>query len=178
MIHSSANKQAIQSKTMITAGLLKLLETEPYHEITVTQICQEAKIVRQTFYRNFDYRKDVLDYYFETEFMKLMSEMPDTGDGRENMRRMFAVFPIPRHILMLLKRQQIFYILEENMRRIISEESRKSYIFCDLLGNPVYQAYQNNVIAAAISTVLSTWVDREFCESPEELARILAELIA
>lgn len=35
----------------------------PYSDITISQICQRAGIARQTFYRNFETKDDVIRYY-------------------------------------------------------------------------------------------------------------------
>ena len=52
---------AEQSKKKIAEAMLKVMNTYDYKEITVTQITQEARISRKTFYRHFR-DKDLLAY--------------------------------------------------------------------------------------------------------------------
>ena len=60
-MNGSTNPSAIRSKTEICEALIRLMKDHPYEEITVKQIALEAKLVRKTFYRNFDSKEDVLE---------------------------------------------------------------------------------------------------------------------
>ena len=56
MYHKQGNKTAIQSQHMIADALFSLMKHKPFHQITVTEICEEANLGRKTFYRNFELR--------------------------------------------------------------------------------------------------------------------------
>ena len=53
------------TKLTIANALLILLKTQPLNKITVTQITKEANLTRQTFYRNFEDKEDLVNWYFE-----------------------------------------------------------------------------------------------------------------
>lgn len=53
------------TKLTIANALLNLLKTQPLNKITVTQITKEANLTRQTFYRNFEDKEDLVNWYFE-----------------------------------------------------------------------------------------------------------------
>ena len=59
MFKHSENQLVKQSQRRISQALIKLLATEKFAELTVTQICQEAGVGRKTFYRNFDDKMSV-----------------------------------------------------------------------------------------------------------------------
>ncbi|RDU23666.1 TetR/AcrR family transcriptional regulator [Anaerosacchariphilus polymeriproducens] len=68
---------ALQSKKMLTNGLIKLMETNDYSMITVTQICQEAELSRRTFYRLFETKEEILNEHMALlaeEFMNMVTE--------------------------------------------------------------------------------------------------------
>lgn len=178
MIHESDNKQAIRSKESIANALFRLMGTERYQDVTVLQICQLAQVARQTFYRNFDRKRDVLDYYIARRFRDFIRGHPDSNDGAENLRVLFSCFPLPRESLLLLKRHGLFHVLEEDMRGFISGPSRRLFDFSALDGGPEYRQYYDGYVAAALGSVLSTWVDRGFRETPQELASICSKLLA
>lgn len=70
-------KIALQSKKMLTDGLLKLMITNDFSTITVTQICQEANLSRRTFYRLYKSKEDILSEYLfllAEEFKSIVSE--------------------------------------------------------------------------------------------------------
>ena len=50
----SDNPIALRSKKKLIDALGKLLSEEAYKDITITKLCQEAKLSRPAFYQNFD----------------------------------------------------------------------------------------------------------------------------
>ena len=50
---------------MIADALFSLMKRKPFQQITVTEICEEANLGRKTFYRNFDLREDVIDFWLD-----------------------------------------------------------------------------------------------------------------
>ena len=50
----------LDSRNRIRFSLVSLMEQYPYFEIVVSAICQKAKVSRQTYYRLFDSKDDVL----------------------------------------------------------------------------------------------------------------------
>jgi AcrR family transcriptional regulator len=72
----SSNPSSIRSKKMITDAFLELLQTIPYHKITITDITAKALLVRATFYRNFNSKEEILNYYIDElykNFVALLS---------------------------------------------------------------------------------------------------------
>lgn len=63
-MNKTNSKIAEQSKQKIVKALLRVMEQYDFKEITVTQITQEAKLSRKTFYRLFSSKDDVLDLFF------------------------------------------------------------------------------------------------------------------
>ena len=60
MKKETTNITALRSKTWITESLLKLMEEKDFSKITITEIIKNADLTRQTFYRNFDSKEDIL----------------------------------------------------------------------------------------------------------------------
>ena len=65
MYHKQGNKTAIQSQYMIADALFRLMKRKTFQQITVTEICDEAAVGRKTFYRNFELREDVIDFWLD-----------------------------------------------------------------------------------------------------------------
>ncbi len=68
MYHISQDKRAQQSSEWLVSALIRLMGTKSLGEITVTDLVQEAKVGRTTFYRCFDTIEDVLRYQCDLEF--------------------------------------------------------------------------------------------------------------
>ena len=56
---NSQNPSSIRSKKEITDALIKLMQDNPFSEITVKQIVLETGLERKTFYNNFSSKDDV-----------------------------------------------------------------------------------------------------------------------
>lgn len=56
------------AKEKLLIAIEQLLRKKPLDDISVTEIVQETKICRKTFYRNFTDKYDLADYYFKQFF--------------------------------------------------------------------------------------------------------------
>jgi len=56
-----------RSKQKMVQALLVLMDQYDYREITVTQIAQEARLSRKTFYRLFSGKDEILDLFFAAQ---------------------------------------------------------------------------------------------------------------
>ena len=73
------------TKLTIANALLILLKTQPLNKITVTQITKEANLTRQTFYRNFEDKEDLLGCIAESwvdVILRKLTEAFRVSDGR------------------------------------------------------------------------------------------------
>lgn len=101
MYHKQANKTAIQSQHMIADALFSLMKRKPFQQITVTEICEEAAVGRKTFYRNFELREDVIDFWLDLrceECREVLLPVPT-----EEQLYHYCVF-LKKHILLRIHR--------------------------------------------------------------------------
>lgn len=61
-MYKGDNRSALLSQQLISAALLKLLETKAFSDISVSEMCKEAKVSRQTFYSLFGSKENVIIY--------------------------------------------------------------------------------------------------------------------
>ncbi len=69
---------AEQSKKKIAEAMLKVMNTYDYKEMTVTQITQEARISRKTFYRHFRDKDEVLKHLFDSIYQECLSAITES----------------------------------------------------------------------------------------------------
>jgi AcrR family transcriptional regulator len=60
---SSNNRQVQRTRSWIFDALMILMDERPYEKITISDITEKAGIARQTFYRNYDDKDDVVYEY-------------------------------------------------------------------------------------------------------------------
>ncbi len=98
----------------ITRATLCLLEDHELSDISVSQICQTAQVSRNSFYRNFESREDVLARHISA-LLESWSEAYQgraTGSNAEMYGSLFAFLKKNAGLLLLLKRRGLFHLFE------------------------------------------------------------------
>lgn len=170
MYANNDNLQAIESRNRITNAFLALMKLYPYKDITITQICQEAQIVRQTYYRNFDLKDDVLKFYLDNMVRQYFTDYYTMEDVHIQLKDFFAYMLQRREFLLLASQNSLFFMIDET----ISMNITKFLNFQQLttIDEPKFEKYVTGFIASTICSLLSLWVDNGFAESPEMLSQL------
>ena len=61
-MYCGRNKTALTSQRQIAEAMMRLIQDKPYAQISVSELCKEAGISRQTFYSLFDSKENVVIY--------------------------------------------------------------------------------------------------------------------
>lgn len=175
----SKNPSAVRSKTLICDALLRLMEQHPYEEITVKQIALEAKLVRKTFYRNFDSKEDVLESIFDT----IVNEYKTHLVMLKNTLPIDMIFEFclqRKHLLMLFDKNNMMYRILQKLNDAIPEKHEELVaigafpleLFGDL--DPYYLISMNT---GGIWNVICRWVREGMKEDPKKIGAQLTEYI-
>ena len=165
-----AELRETQACRLLTQGLLKRMETDPLEEITVTQICQEAQVARQTYYRNYGSKTQILARHLRSLTLAYQRTYPPSPTDMEgNLRTLFSHLPVSRDLLVLLQRQRLFHLVEESFVALVPQTFAQ-LARPPLLGQVRYDRYHTAFTAATVACVLRQWVEGGFQERPQELA--------
>ena len=82
-----------KTKYRLAEAVKECMKTTPVEEITVKQIASCAGIARQTFYRNFRDREDLINWYFDKLLIESFREMGRGGTINDGLIRKFGLFP-------------------------------------------------------------------------------------
>ena len=87
-------EQKIQSKGLIVQSLVYLMRKKSFHEIKITEICKKAGVSRLSYYRNFESKEDIVLYYFNNNFEKIIGKitMMESISYRELIEMLFLHF--------------------------------------------------------------------------------------
>lgn len=171
-----ANMNSKRSIQLIVDTVLSLLKTNNYRQITISEICREAEIVRNTFYAHFQTKDDVLKYYlfniFEDEFYsieknELCSDITEVY---------FTVFNNKKEFLKILNKNNLLYLLDEfehlftllDVDHYIDNNCNVSSLACE---------YAYTVYSAALSNIIKRWIKKGMLETPKELTSMFHELV-
>ena len=112
-MNTTNGKIAQQSKKKIADALQAVMKQYDYKEITITQLAQEAKLSRKTFYRLFGDKDDVLSYLFETMYIDCFAYMKSRQAQSywDIVQCYFDFWEERKSLLLLFKQSHILSVL-------------------------------------------------------------------
>ncbi|MHA8110234.1 TetR/AcrR family transcriptional regulator [Lactobacillaceae bacterium Melli_B4] len=160
-------RDKIATKRKIVAGMIELMDTMPYKEITVKQICQQIKVSRMTYYRNFHDKKDLLIYHFDGLFTRFIQSVSSSHSRTffDIATIFFNLIKEDQHVMELLIQNDLTMILRERLR----------YYIGGLIDQNVLQIRENSskllvsLISGGLTEMLITWTNDGMQEPVESL---------
>jgi AcrR family transcriptional regulator len=153
----------------ITDALLLLMEKKPYHDISVTELCERAGVTRMSFYRNFESKEDILRKWLAgvTDRFVVESGISYKDDApHDYFVTLFTHLARYQKICSALYEARLMYLLKDEFDRV----------FLAIHGSE-YDDYKSYFHAGGIYNVFLLWLMRGCVETPEELADKLAGLM-
>ena len=90
MIHSTVSApKGEKTKYRLAESMKECMKTTPVEEITVRQICEICGVTRQTFYRNFLDKYDLINWYFDVLAQMSFKQMGISLTLREGLLKKF-----------------------------------------------------------------------------------------
>ena len=91
MIHSTVSApKGEKTKYRLAESMKECMKTTPVEEITVRQICEICGVTRQTFYRNFLDKYDLINWYFDKLLIKSFEYMGQGKTVQEGLQLKFS----------------------------------------------------------------------------------------
>jgi AcrR family transcriptional regulator len=171
----TSNPIAIRSQKWICNALIELMKQKPYNKISITEICNKANLVRETFYRNFSSKDAVVKFCLEEKFNEFIDNI---RIDKNNLTlydmgvHYFGYWKEEKEFLKILIDNKLLNIILENFSEQFSkiidhlikkEESMQT------------KSYIVDMYAGAFTNLLVKWILNDCKEPPEEMARIINE---
>ncbi len=163
------NKRRKNSQKKIEKVFVELIQYKDISEISVTDICNRAKINRSTFYANYIDIFDLADHIKENMFQELLGLYEEEALSKTHSHDYLKMF---RHI----KENQIYYktLFKLNIDyrsyynvELENKEALKYYL------DTKYLEYHVAFFSAGLTAIIKMWLDNDCLESPEEINEIL-----
>lgn len=172
----TTEKSALQQRRMEQA-LLELLQSKPYGEITVCEICEWAGLSRKVFYRLFSGKDSVLHALVDHTILDYLSFGSEERKQCDELEQFFAYWLHHRKLLDVLHENgKINLLLERELAQAYSERGFVREFF-GLQDHP----HSSQLVMFYLSGIMSLvvgWYLRGFSESCEEMADILRQLLS
>lgn len=163
----------LDSRNRIRFSLVSLMEQYPYSEIVVSAICQKAKVSRQTYYRLFSSKDDVLTLHLN-EVMKeyLLPRILLDNASTNEFLQFFLFFAGYKDLLKILYRNDKMYLLQHVL-------TRYSKLF---IREPFYRVaigynYAVDFVASTLCSLLTVWTQMEFKTGCSTLASFASSFL-
>lgn len=154
-------------KECITAALLRLMETQGLEEISVVELVERAGVSRNSFYRNFTSKRNVLEQYLTLLIQEWGREFEARGDVNALAETLLCHYRKYKELYLLLYRQELSELIYETIRsacRVTEAEERG-------------ERYRRSMFAGLIFGWLDEWMRLGMTETAEEMTRLLREAL-
>ena len=170
-----------RGESQIINTLLKMLETEPYKNISITKICQEAGVARVTLYRNFETKENIIRHFIRILIKDYYSNLIENKsiDFKNLSTSDFEFWYKKRKLLNILSINGL-----ENL--LLEEYSRSEKYFLDLLvtnynfdpnsKSDIEILYNQSYNFAGLWRLVFVWADCDFEETIEEMSDMLSKI--
>jgi AcrR family transcriptional regulator len=173
------NRQVKRTRGWIIDALMILMDKKPYNEITVSDIVQKAGIARQTFYRSYDNKDDVLLQFFG----ELVDPQPEKiknifkADGRDILEFSLPLNQFVQHHAILKKilkqgAEQVIYSYSKKWEFFITEQYREKLSKDEQIIFALIVGYHS---AGAIH-LIGEWIKNDMPVPKETIAYLIGQL--
>ncbi|WP_211749408.1 TetR/AcrR family transcriptional regulator [Paenibacillus sp. Marseille-Q4541] len=169
-----------QSKEWITLSLLYLMETKVYSDIKVTEIAKKSGLARQTIYRNYQDKDDILYEYLCHQFNYFDSKLIERELTNEDI--FIAFFQMWKDFVpnsLFLNIQSSDRKIRQIIYRSIEYFIKNKYVTYFMpphtyTGELHYYAFRS--LASVLHGLLIEWSLKFYKQSPEEIGLLAYQL--
>lgn len=160
-------KRKKESQKRIEKVFLQLIQTKEVEQISVSKICELAKVNRTTFYANYIDIYDLVDKVRESMILEFADMFKESHEHtHENYLKMF------QHI----KDNQIFY---KTYFKLGFDSNYDISYFDEELAKKYYNNkninYHCEFFKAGITAIIKMWLKNNCKETPEDILEIIIE---
>lgn len=171
----SETQKRITKESVFTA-FMRLLENKAFGEITVTEITKVAGVSRAAFYRNYESKEDILNFYLKDMFQELLLQLQalENKSKLSRTKLFFSYFKAHSGFIQTLIKAELLHIFYEQFRLYVlnffDTQTNK------LSKSPLFEAYLPQYIASGLFGVLVEWVKAGTIESVDDITQFMFEV--
>lgn len=161
-------------------GMVNLLKTKAYNDITVKDICEKSQISRTTFYTHYKTKDDFIYSYLNTLLKEAKKKFlkSETLTQAIFFKKMIYFWLSEGQLILMLLGDESAYKLHQVIKK--SLQQRIEINFVPVLNTKMLTTKEKYFLLIfmcnAIIGVLQAWVKRGYKESPKEVAEIMNKI--
>ena len=145
----------------ITEALLKLMKSQNFNEISISQICGEAGVGRASFYRNFDSKEAVVSRHLKKMLDNWWIEAIQKPDFNL-VEAIFSHYRKHRELSILLYEQGLAHLSLQSIKEACGPKPEQ----------PNIVAYTTAYFSYGLYGWIEEWFKRGMQETPKEMAEL------
>ena len=117
-MYTGCNKTALSSQNTIAEGFYKLLKEKEYSKISISEICKESGISRQTFYSLFSSKENIVAFLLYKEYAFNPTKdcgCTDNPTLAEHSKGFAAFIKDKADFIELLEKNKIIFLMQETL---------------------------------------------------------------
>lgn len=173
------NIQVQRTREWILEALLILLETIPYEKIKIAAITNKAGVARQTFYRNYKSKDDIIETYLEMLFNEFIMDIKrlDSEDKEDDIPKLiFEKLERERTTTTRLMKANIEHLLMKHFERLERTYSDKLCGNEQELRKQLYYRYSMKYQLSGVFGIMIDWLMNGMPLPAVEMGTIITEL--
>lgn len=172
------NAGRVRSMDLITTALFELLETMPFAQISVKEVCEKAGVARKTFYRNFKTKTAVVEQLVDRVFYEFMQKYDfKTSGARRIYLYWYEYILCTREFSAIFFDPDLYEFITDKIREFVEVELVETFN-SDVSFDPLLADYYLKFAAAGIASIMREWMKND-CQTPANtMATLTARLLS
>lgn len=174
MSETYAESQKKLSKESIFGALIKLLDSNSYNNITITQITAIAGVSRMAFYRNYNTKDDIINVYLDDLFESVLQQANVIGckSKEEHLRYFFNFYYNNKEIIIILLKNNLLHLFYDKFKKHTMDFFKTQPDKND----PIFEDYLALYATGGLYSVLIEWISGGTLKSCEEMTQLTLEI--
>jgi len=173
MSHISRKAAQIErTKGWVVEALIQAAESGDYPTLSVSDLCKKAGIGRQTFYRHYKSKEDVIADLGIRMYEEVLNDLNELDASEVTVYRInlasLRVVARNKRVMSLVRIPELRTLMSEVMDR------NMDFVFDRVPLLRAADPMQNQFNYWAWKGVMFEWVRQDFRQTPEEIARLIA----
>lgn len=167
-------------KDKIIMALFEMMQIKTYKDIKVTDIVRQANVSRESYYRNFNSKEDIIIQFLEKIKEEMLIEESNSSDI---LKEELLLNSLEKSFCIIKKYDKEFLLIYQELPNYFLQELFNEYIesFIGDIPNNSIERYKLYFMSGAGLNIVIKWIENGEKEQPIDMARtcvmFLKELI-
>lgn len=169
----NTNQRIALTKRLLREGLLRLLQTKPLDKINITELCRESGINRATFYRHYEFPRDILAEMQTEFFEEMISDLSETlteQDVEYFFSYVYDHADLVRLFIRYNSETDLFKIFNSFYGNLLEEKTLKGY-------DEDAKQLLHTFLAGGGYFLMHQWLMEDIPKTPKEIAHLSLSII-